>query len=319
MLAVHVLLRIFTRQTSKCFSHLFFEPIETNTRDLSHKSFGDFEDMKRNQTGHTHVGILATILLSCSIGFSLEPNWYHSPANGYWLAIPQGWVQIPQSVVHEMTNRVLSGQGESGICYETGFQRGITGRWFECPYVLIQVLPYSSFGLNRQIPKSQFGNFVKVISGLDARDLIEKTVSEEAQSLISDAAFGKAYLDSENNSFTRALSMQVANVGKIRGASTSYFGKYAIVQVNYYDRESNWFRSKPERDLILGSLRFDAATAYDETYASEWSLGSHLGEAAFKGVVVGVFFFVLALGWALLAVLRQVLRGCKQSKAERPL
>ncbi len=273
--------------------------------------------MKRNQTAHTQVGILATILLSCSVGFSLEPNWYHSPANGYRLAIPQGWVQIPDSVLHEMTSRVLSAQGKSRISYETGFQRGTKGRWFECPYVLIQVLPYSSFGLNRQIPKSEFGNFVRVISGLDLRDLTENTLSGEAQKLGSDLDFGKAYLDTEHNFFVLALEMHVANVGKIKGQVVGYFGRDAIVQINYYDREPNWIRSKAERDLILSSLQFNASKAYDQAYGSESSFSDRLGQAALKGVIQTGVFVLVGLGCALLAVLRQLLRRPKQSKAER--
>jgi hypothetical protein len=267
--------------------------------------------MKRKRTADTRLGILATILLSCSVGFGLEGNSYHSPASGYRMAIPQGWIQIPDSVVHEMTNRALSAQGKSRVSYETAFQRATAGRWFEYPYVLIQVLPYSSFGIDRQIPKSQFGNLARVISGLDACDLTEKTLSREAQRLTSESAFGKAYLEAENNRFRYDLTMHVANVGKIRGATTGYFGKYAIVQINYYDRESNWVPSEPERDLISGSLRFDVNRAYDETYAGERSLHSRLAQPVLKGIVVTAFFTVVGLGCGFFRILYQVIRGTK--------
>jgi hypothetical protein len=275
--------------------------------------------MRTEQITRTWAGILVTILLCWSIGSGVAANSFHSAANGYWVAIPREWIQIPDSVVREMTNRMMSGQAQSDISYEAAFQPGAQRAWFDYPYVLIQVLRYSDFGLNRQIPKSQFATVVRVISGLDATELTHTSLSQEAQRLTSECAFGKVYLEAENNRFRYDLTMHVANVGKIRGAITGYFGKYAIVQINYCDRESNWIRSQPERDLILRSLRFDAATAYDETYAAEGSLAGRLGQAALKGIVVTVFFGVVGLGCALFAVLRQVLRRPKQSKAESPL
>ncbi len=275
--------------------------------------------MKTKQITRTWVGILAAILLCWSIGFGVAPNCFHSAANRYWVGIPQGWIQIPDSAVREMTSRVLSAQGKSHISYEAAFQRGTARVWFHYPYVLIQVLRYSDFGLNRQIHKSEFGELVRVISGLDPTELTQTSLTGEAQRLTSDFVLGKACLDTENNRFRHDLTMHVANVGKIRGATIGYFGKYAIVQINYYDRESNWIRSKPERDFILGSLRFDATAAYDETYAAERSLAGHLGQATLKGIVLTAFFAVVGLGCALFAVLRQLLRGRKQSRAERPL
>jgi len=275
--------------------------------------------MKVKQIARASLVGLGTIIMCSSIAFGVAANSFHSAANGYSVAIPVGWIQIPDSTIREMSNSVMSAEGRSRISYEAGFQSGTASRWFDYPYVLIQILRYSDFGLSGQIPKSQFANLVRAISGSDPTEITETFLSGESQKIASDFVLGRPYLDTQNNRFGYGLTIHVANVGRVRGAIAGHFGKYGIIQIAYYDRECNWIGSKPERDFIFASFAFDATMGYDDTYAAEGSLAGHLGEGAVKGLAQTAFLIVVGSACALFVTLRQVRRRRKQNTPESTL
>lgn len=200
--------------------------------------------------------------LDCDNCFALESGRFHSETNGYSFAIPNGWVKIPANIVQERSELVLSANGQSDISYEAAFQTTSKEKWFQYPYVLFQVLEYSHFGLNRQPRESEFKSILSAISGIDVTDVVERITTPEVKQIYSDIGRGKAYLDTENRLYMFGMEANVAPVGRIKGKIIGYIGKYAIVQVMFYDTVTNWERSKPDMDLIFGSFRFDTATEY---------------------------------------------------------
>jgi hypothetical protein len=235
-------------------------------------SIGDYKEkvasieggfMKRKKYWLWVLVVLLAIALSSDRCLATGQSCFHSEANGYSIAVPTDWIQIPKHIILENFNQLLSPEGNSKIFYETAFQCDAAETWFQYPYVIIQVMTYSNWGLNRQIYKSEFKKFVNRLSGLDTIDVIEG-FSTEAQKTISDIAIGKAYLDSENMLCVIGLEADVANTSKVKGITVGHFGKRAIIQVMFYDLKSNWSQSKRERDLILGSFQFDPAAAYSK-------------------------------------------------------
>lgn len=67
---------------------------------------------------------------------------YRNDTYGFEIAVPPGWVQVPDSVLRE---RVLAmrrmGAPEGKIDYPAAFARAPVGDWFARPYVLVQVNP----------------------------------------------------------------------------------------------------------------------------------------------------------------------------------
>lgn len=209
--------------------------------------------------------VFLTVLFSSNMCLAGSKRHFQSEANGYSIATPEGWVEIPEEIVAERFEFLFSPESKTAYSFEMAFQQSSSGKWFEYPYVLVQVMTYSSMGLNRQIYKSEFKKIISGLTGLDIDDVINKNISEDAKGFISGGAIGEVSLDRENNLYVFGLEMNVEGVGKIQGQVAGHFGKYSIIQVNFYDLKSNWSQTKDERELIQGSFKYDPAMAYNET------------------------------------------------------
>jgi hypothetical protein len=240
--------------------------------------------------------VLLAIALFCDKCMAAEQDRFHSEANGYSIAVPNGWTQIPDDIVLEMSNRFFSAEGKPKSFYEKAFQRETAGTSFEPPYVIVQVVRYFDLGLNRQIYKSEFKEFVKGSLGIDTTDLIEKKLSTEAQGMMSESVLGKAYLDSENGLYRFGVEAAVHNVGKLKAEAVGHFGRHAIIQVIFYDRAIDWEQSKSERNLILGSFRFDPGSEHMESEKAD-SLRAGLLVKVIGGIIAG---FAVALAFFLI-------------------
>jgi hypothetical protein len=95
-------------------------------------------------------------------------------------------------------------------------------------------------------------------------DVINENISDDAKGFVSGGAIDEVSLDRENNLYVFGLEMNVDGVGKIQGQVAGHFGRYSIIQVNFYDLKSNWNQTTVERELIQESFKFDPAMAYNE-------------------------------------------------------
>jgi hypothetical protein len=93
----------------------------------------------------------------------------------------------------------------------------------------------------------------------------------------------------------------VAPVGMVKAKCVGNFGKYAVVQVMFYDIASNWDRSKPDRDLVFGSFRFDPAFEYDETAANSAGFFERIGIRAVGGMLSGLIVGGIVVAWGYIA------------------
>ena len=171
-------------------------------------------------------------------------NRFHSEMNGYSFTIPDGWTQVPDDILRQTLDKSPSGDVKQRLLsqYEVAFQLEAAGRRLQCPYVLVEAIKYSEDGfLNGQPNEDDF-------------DHIAKDVANKLS-----GAF-----DKKKRLYEFKSEMQVANVGKVKIQTVGHFGRYATVQLMFYDSESNWSQSKAARDLIVGSFQFDPAMAYDE-------------------------------------------------------
>lgn len=271
--------------------------------------------MKRKKYWLLILVVLFAIALSSDRCLARGQGRFHSEANGYSIAVPTDWIQIPQHIILENFNQLLSPESNSKICYETAFQCDAAETWFQYPYVIIQVMTYSNWGLNRQIYASEFKGFVKRLSGLDTIDVIE-SFSTEAQKTISDIAIGKAYLDSKNRLYLIGLEADVANTGKVKGIMVGHFGRRAIIQAMFYDLKPNWSQSKRERDLILGSFQFDPVSAYSEAAESRVGFFERRAMEALPIMVLVLIVAGIAAAWGYVSSKIKQYRDKKTTKSD---
>jgi uncharacterized membrane-anchored protein len=210
---------------------------------------------------------------------------FHSAAYGYTLEVPADWVQIPQDAVQQMLQAVQGPGVAASIIYDAGFQLKANPQWLEYPYVLVQVVPYRKFGVNRQINEDEFPSVVKSMTGQDLDKAMSQQLSAEAQDLIKDVKAGKPVLESGRKRFLWEVDSTVQGVGRVRGMTAGYFGKESLVQVNYYTRAGDWDQHAAARQSILDSFQFDADKAY--SVAAESAAGRRRGKGILRNAIIG--------------------------------
>jgi len=207
------------------------------------------------------MGLLTLIL---DYGFApqtAEAPCFHSERNCYSLTIPDNWAQIPDEVVRDVFNRLVS-QNSASFYYEAAFQCAGADRWFKHPYVINQVTRYSDIGLARQPSETECKKYAAEFAGTDANQIMDKVLSAEAKEFLSDISMGEVYWDSESRTYTVTMKVDTTNIGEVVAKAVGHFGRHVIVQVMFYDLKAHWDKAELERDLILGSFIFDPEMAY---------------------------------------------------------
>jgi hypothetical protein len=219
---------------------------------------------------------------------------FHSEKNGYSIAIPDGWVEIPRPVILEAYEQIYSKKFKTETkrsSLDTGFQLDSGGAWFQYPYVIIQTIRYSDNGLKGQIFEDEMDKFVSDFVGLGTTEFVRKAFSTEMKELVSELRIGKIYLDRRNGVYALATEMTPVTKGKIIG----HFGSQSLIQVAFFDLKSNWSKSEPDRNLILESFKFDPTMTYNEAYRNKPGILNLLSSRVVRVVSVALFSGIILL------------------------
>lgn len=198
--------------------------------------------------------LLAIILLN---GSSAMGASFHSSQFGYNLTLPDDWQQIPPDVVQRVITRFWKPEAKAILVCDAAFQYKPRGRWFQYPYITVQVMPYSKVGVYQQIGADEFE---KIVHGLDANSIkksMNRELSPTVRSLMSDARFGHPRLDKARRRFELPTSMYVKGRGTINGMMVGYFGHEAVVQLCFYGKDEQWEQQLAAAQPILDSFYFD--------------------------------------------------------------
>ncbi|MFH1717229.1 MAG: hypothetical protein ABIF19_07760 [Planctomycetota bacterium] len=218
---------------------------------------------------------------------------HHGESYGYNLVFPSDWIQIPQDDMDKAFAAVSDPDSKHHIQYDAGFQESSATRLLEYPYVLVQAIPYVSFGLNRQIYESEFPKIIKAITGLDLYEVVGQTLTSEAGQLFSKLQTNKPHLDIARRRYLWELEMNIEGTGQVKGLCAGYFGRNSLVQVMFYSTKSNWDDYSDVRKSIIESFYFDGNQAYSTELASRsqastiWErvLGKAIGGAVAGGLI----------------------------------
>ena len=216
---------------------------------------------------------------------------------GYSITIPSNWMVIPAEKVREAAELLYDHKGSQKIkvITDAAFQSAQSAEWFEYPYVIVQVIPYGNYGINRQINEDEFNLFIKSMTGVDAAKTIDAALPTELRELVSDFNFEKPHIDKTRRRFFVPFMTNITGVGKVRGLTVGYFGRECIVQVNFYAAEGNWDQHISVGTSIIDSFRFDLAKEYVAAAALKpvnRSIWSGVGEKAIVGGIIGVLLMI---------------------------
>jgi hypothetical protein len=96
---------------------------------------------------------------------------------------------------------------------------------------------------------------------------METQLSPQARWIISNPQIGQPHLEATKRRFWLITEMKVAGYGNVRGLTTGYFGREALVQVCYYAPAAEWERHTALARQIGDSLRYDPAKDYSVAFA----------------------------------------------------
>jgi len=246
-----------------------------------------------------YIGMVGSIL-PC-IALPARAASFHSQRIGYTLEVLPGWQQIPQDVVDSLAVKVQNPNSPHRMNYDAAFQAATGQGWFEYPYVIIQVVPYSDFGASRQINEDQFPTVLKALTGADINKAVDQQLSPQAKAMMSGLSIGQAELDTLNRRYRVPMSMSVAGIGQVHGQMTGYFGRKCLVQVTFYCRVADADQLATTSQLIADSFHFDADNAYSEAEAAAHptnpSVLTGVGEKAIEGAVIAAGAGLLGLAF----------------------
>lgn len=101
-------------------------------------------------------------LLLTDSGFADELR-FSSTKYQYSISLPPGWLQIPNAELIRLKER-LPPQAQH-LIYDAAFQRGHKEKWFEWPYVIVQVIPSERTKIRRLPTEAEFQQAVSAMSG----------------------------------------------------------------------------------------------------------------------------------------------------------
>ena len=183
------------------------------------------------------------------------PQSHHGAADGYRVGLPLGWVTIPEADVATRFRAARKAGAPNTIRFDSAFQAARGRRSFEYPYVIVQVVPYGSLGLNGQVSEAQFPDVVRRMTGTNLR-------LSQAQSLKSGARLDAPVLERSQRRYWMTGEITVAGPGPVRTLIAGYFGREAIVQVCFHARAVDVDRHAATGRRICESLTFDPEKAY---------------------------------------------------------
>jgi hypothetical protein len=188
---------------------------------------------------------------------------------------------MPTDVLRRFRDAVLSDDAKFILEYEAGFQKEDADAWLQYPYIIVQVIPYVSLGMDRQIYRSEAKELLSTLIGRDPTQLRDG-LSPLSQTAVESVTPLHGVFEADNMRSRIFLDMSVKGTGDIKGELMGYFGKDAFIQIGFYDRASSWASSAKDCEYMLSSFAFDPCAEYDRDRASP-TLSEKLGKITLFG------------------------------------
>lgn len=173
---------------------------------------------------------------------------FYSSKYQYSFAVPTGWSQIPDHVIESWKKERLPPQGMN-LIYETAFQRGFNGTWFEWPYVVVQVIPLVNSKVRRLPTEQELIQFAQTYTGGKAveriRDAIASTPSAENRKLLESSIVSlsntKVQINVPKRQYWFTIKIMDPTLGPIKGYIAGTFMKNGnVVQINAFSLASQF-------------------------------------------------------------------------------
>lgn len=204
--------------------------------------------------------------------------------------IPNDWTVIPNNVLDEYSKAIkqTTGQDQS---YQYGYQSNDTENWFEYPYALVQIHK------GGRIPSGELKKYKKVKQAFE--EGMEK-VQSSTDKLLSNMQMGETIYDESNHILWTAMSMDVANIGNVKGIIAVKLTEYGAVQFMAYGLNHNFAKYEPAYRKMINSIIINPGDEYQPqlTDNAPALFGINLGQTMKSAVIggcIGAFIFLIGI------------------------
>lgn len=237
---------------------------------------------------------------------SFAQAWsYHSFSKGYSISVPDDWVQVPDEIL-TVRAPMLPALRNAKSNFDCAFQPQRNQGWFEYPYILVEVIPYSDMGIPQQVDDRQIASIVKTNTGLDpavpapASDPQVALGGGESEPLDAVLTF-----DRDGRRFIWSSTNTIDNVGLVRTRQWGIFGKDSLIQITLYEQGRGSDRLRDTARNIAASFKYEAGREYQPTFGTQdvanWI--SQLFSAPTMGMVVTIGCVGVAMTFAIVALI----------------
>jgi hypothetical protein len=227
---------------------------------------------------------------------------YHSFTNGYALNFPDDWQQIPDEVL-AMQSPSLPALRTSGV-FDVAFQPKHAGRWFEYPFIVVEVVPYSATGRTSQVASRDMLEIVKTNTGVDpATSILSDAESMEGGGEL-DTPAGTVHFDPERHRFLWSSTSKVDRVGVIQARQWGFFGKESFVNVTLYELGDGSPRLHDMARSVATTFKFEIGKNYQAGLTAA-DVATVVKDSVFQlspGVIAAGLCIIVAVICALAAV-----------------
>jgi hypothetical protein len=235
--------------------------------------------------------IISFTTTTCCFGIS-----YRNDEIGYSLDLPADWIEIPTSIIKAELSMALSDDKKGSIRYDAAFQLENNTNWFTHPYVVVEIIDYSIFGMNRELGPSDYAEIAAYYATINSPTNAVKYLSADAKKKIDYINTGNQTYESSKHQFRLPIIGKRAGVGLIRGECLGHFGKKALINVSFYAQNDEWHKHNIAKEYIFSSLRLDTDSKSLITSDPEVlpSNTNSLGNKFIVGLTVGVVLFAIS-------------------------
>jgi hypothetical protein len=216
---------------------------------------------------------------------------FRSQISGFTINAPPAWVRLSGSELGQQT-ALRTSKGRPGV--EFAFQPASAGRSLAYPYAIVTVVPYSAFGLTRQVTPEEMQQIAREIG-----DRKPTPGAAAAQPGIPEAG-ARPVFDVSKNSALMSYAVDVPKVGRVESRSACFFGREAMVQVTFSAKAGTAAAHAAACDQLFASFRFDPEQEFVQSMAAgivpeeESVLAGGVPQAAALGGV-GLAFLLYAV------------------------
>lgn len=208
-----------------------------------------------------------------------QPLVYSDSVDHYSFNLPNGWKEIPKSVIDKVMGEAVKQANAKRIEYTSGFQLE-EKEYFEYPYILVQ---------KHKLDTPSFSQLEKTLNSSDFQEKVNRETSVYSE-LLKNSTTEKPFIDKERNIIFMNIQMDVANIGQIKGLMAMFLGKDGITQLNFYSTTNEYSKWLPIFNSVIDSFKYDDGFAYNPIEAKkndEPSLFKGALDEGITGVITG--------------------------------